>query len=384
MYIFDQIWIGIAASGTIPWLIILLQPWQSWRNREDLIAEASDIKTPIDLSDVTVLIPARNEETLIIRTLNSLENQGKNLHVIVIDDQSTDKTGQLVENYKTQNIKIKLIKGKVLPDHWAGKLWALQQGLNEVNTSLIILMDADINLANGMIKSLIKKREETGARLVSVMVKLQMESISEKLLIPAFIFFFKLLYPFSISNSRNKFVAASAGGCVLIDRDLLNKIDGFNSIKGSIIDDCSLARAVKSTGALTWIGLTKHAFSNRSYPQLRQIWKMVSRSAFTQLNFSIALLMVTSFILITSFWFPLIAVLFAPNIIAKSIGSLGLVSMIIAYTPILLYYKRSLLWHFTMPIIGLLFMAMTWESAINYWLGKQSCWKERVYSRSKK
>ena len=190
----------------IIWSAILFLPWRPWSTREYLDADADSSETS-DLAEITVLIPARNEAEFIAGTLDSLAAQGEGLHVIVIDDQSSDKTRTLAEASAYPNLNI--IKGEPLPSGWSGKLWALEQGRRTVDSPFILLLDADIHLQPGTVSALLAKMKQDGLQLVSLMAYLRMESMWEKLLMPAFIFFFKLLYPFSISNSDSRLVAAA-------------------------------------------------------------------------------------------------------------------------------------------------------------------------------
>ena len=212
MFFLEKFFTILSSTSIFLWLLLLIQPWQPWRIREYLEANKRSITNYQKQVPITVIIPARNEEEIIEITLEALNKQGQLLDVIVVDDQSTDNTKLVVNNIKMKNLKIELVSGKNLPPGWAGKMWALEQALNRVKTELILILDADIRLHPEMLKTLVEKRYESGARLVSVMVELRMESFWEKLLMPAFVFFFKILYPFKLSNSSNRYVAAAAGG----------------------------------------------------------------------------------------------------------------------------------------------------------------------------
>ena len=333
------------------------------------------------MNSVTIIIPARNEEDVIEHTLKSLDRKGLPLKVLVVDDQSSDNTAHIIKNVSVKNIIIELITGKKLPTGWAGKMWALEQARKKVTSELILLMDADIQLEPYMLESLLKKRSDSGARLVSVMVALRMESFWEKLLMPAFVFFFKILYPFKLSNSRNQLVAAAAGGCILTDSNILDKIGGFGAIKNALIDDCALAREIKQSGETTWVGLTRSANSTRAYKTLNLIWNMIERSAFTQLRSSLSLLLLCTSIMVITFWIPVMCIIISPGIIPKLLGVFVISLMFIAYLPTLNYYHRSPIYGFAMPLIGTLYLLMTWSSAIKFWRGAQSNWKGRIYNR---
>lgn len=361
------------------WLGLLALPWRPWDTRERL--EASGETPDADLSSVVVLIPARNEAATIGRTLAFLSAQGRNLKIILIDDQSTDDTADAARDGAGINLALEIIGGTSLEPGWAGKVFALEQGRSRADRPLILLLDADIALRPGTIAALLEKKRETGAALVSLMAELSMQGLAERLLMPAFVYFFKLVYPFALSNGRTRFVAAAAGGCVLIERAVLDGIGGFGVLKGAIIDDCALARAVKRSGRRTWIGLSHAAKSIRGYQTLGTIWRMVARSAYTQLNYSPVLLGGASLMLALAFWMPLIALITFPALDAKLIGGLALLAMMASYWPTLRYYDRSPWWVLALPLIGTLYLAMTWSSAIDYWHGRRTIWKGRIYDR---
>ena len=360
--------------GASLWLIILLLPWRPWATREFLDGEPDDFNE--DLSNITVLIPARNEAAVIQATLTGVMAQGRDVKVILVDDQSEDKTTSLAgEMFETD---LKIISGQPLPDGWSGKLWALHQGFQQVDTPLVLLLDADIELMPGILSKLRREMMKEGFHLISLMAYLRMVSPWEKLLMPAFIYFFKLLYPFRLSNSAYRRVAAAAGGCILLRTDMLKAIGGFSAIRGQLIDDCALARKIKSIGGRTWIGLTHSALSLRAYDRPEVIWRMVARTAFHQLHYSITLLLLLTGVMILMFGLPVAGLLF-PSVTAGILSLCAFMSMMLGYIPTLKFYHLSWKWAFLMPLIGLLFLAMTWTSAIRFWQGKGAEWKGRAY-----
>jgi len=363
-----------AITGAAIWLTILLLPWRPWSTSEVL-----DVSSPlpeVDLGDITVLIPARNEAETIKATLPALTAQGRGLNIILIDDQSSDGTGQVARKAVDENLLI--IKGKSLPSGWTGKLWALEQGRSHIRTPFTLLLDADIEPLPGIIGELKRAMQERDVQLISLMAELRMDTFWEKLLMPAFIYFFKLLYPFHLSNSSSSKVAAAAGGCILLETRLLHEIGGFNSLRGALIDDCALARRIKTLGYKTWIGLTHSVRSIRPYEKLRTIWEMVARTAFTQLHYSGLLLALCTAIMVLSFVVPGLG-LFLPSGMAKFFSALGLAIMILCYLPTLKFYGLPGRWALALPLIGILYLAMTWTSAMRYWLGGGSHWKGRAY-----
>ena len=374
-----MLWSGFAAAGAAIWLCILVLPWQPWRVRERLEPETADEVGEIGLDDVTVLIPARDEAAVIGDTLEALGHQGRGLRVILVDDRSSDGTAEVARRAAAESLSLAVCTGEPLAEGWTGKLWALEQGRRHVETPLILLLDADITLRPGMVRALLAKRAESGAALVSVMASLRMQKGWERLLLPAFIFFFRLLYPFHLANKPNRWVAAAAGGCVLMEASALDRIGGFGAIRGALIDDCALARAVKDAGFRTWIGVTSGAASHRAYPTLGAVWQMVARTAYTQLRYSPALLLLCTLLMALSFWAPVAGLAGPPA--AQVAAAAGLLAMAICYLPTLLYYRLSPAWVLALPLIGTLYLAMTWHSAMRDWGGRRSEWKGRVYGR---
>ena len=377
-----MLWSGLAAAGGALWLCTLLVPWQPWRVRERLEPVPADDGADICLEDVTVLIPARDEAAAIGETLKALGRQGRGLRVVLVDDRSGDDTAEVARQAAPDALALDIRTGAPLAEGWTGKLWALEQGRQRIGTPLTLLLDADITLRPGMLRALLARKAETGAALVSVMAALRMRGGWEKLLLPAFIHFFRLLYPFHLSNGPGRRVAAAAGGCVLIETSVLARIGGFDAIRGALIDDCALARAVKDAGHRTWIGVSHGAESHRDYPTLGVVWRMVARTAYTQLRYSPVLLLLCTLLMALAFWAPL-AGLGGP-LAAQIAGGAGLVAMAVCYLPTIRYYRLSPAWALTMPLIGTLFLAMTWHSALRDWGGRRSEWKGRVYGREPK
>ncbi len=372
-------WNYLAAIGCLIWLAIILLPWRPWGTRESM--DSTSTSPEADLSDITALIPARNEAGVIGKTLSSLQAQGHDLQIVLVDDQSTDGTAAVAEALGIKNLYI--VSGEPMPEDWSGKLWALEQGFRHVNTPLTLLIDADIELKPGVLKDLRRKLKEDSLHLISLMAQLRMVNFWEKLLMPAFVYFFKMLYPFRLSNSSFTGVAAAAGGCILLETRLIKEIGGFKTIRNELIDDCALAKQVKSRGYRTWIGLTHSVRSLRSYENLAAIWNMVARSAFCQLRYSGMLLAGTTAVMIIVFWLP-VAGLFFPTAGAKVISAIALAAMIFSYLPTLKFYGLSRAFALALPFIGTLYLAMTWSSAIRYWAGAGSRWKDRFYTRHEK
>ena len=368
---------GWAIPALLVWTTVLILPWRPWSTRERLQADPRHHGE--ELGDVTVLIPARNEAASLPRTLSSLAAQGQGLEILVVDDQSGDATGDIVRRCDLPDLK--LIPGKPLPGGWTGKVWAQAQAYPHLNRPLTLLLDADIELAPGLVASMRRELRDRRASLLSLMAELPMEGTWERLLLPAFVYFFKLLYPFRLVNSEASRVAAAAGGCLLVETTALATIGGFGALRDALIDDCRLARLVKQRGNPIWIGLTRSAKSHRCYRGLGDIWRMVARTAFTQLRYSWFWLGVCTALMVISFVSPLV-LLFSSQPATQVIAGSALVAMGIGYLPTLTFYRQPRLWAVAMPVVGFLFLAMTWDSAWRYWRGERSAWRGRKYNRS--
>lgn len=362
-------WFSIPA---VIWLGLLCLPFQPWRVRESLDAE-SETGDSSDLSDVRALVPARDEAETIGAMVAALKQQGDDLAIVVIDDQSSDATAAIASAAGAR-----VVAGRPLPAGWAGKLWALEQGRVHARRRFTLLVDADIEFQPQLIATLRSKMRREEIQLVSLMCAPRMHRLCERLLLPAFVYFFKLIYPFHLANDPAVRVAAAAGGCILLETRALDAIGGFAALKGELIDDCALARRIKGAGFKTWLGLTHSARSLRRYESLTAIWNMVARSAYTQLGYSPLLLVALTVIFAAAFWAPL-ALLLIPE--ARSLAAVALIAMAASYLPVLGFYRLSPAWTLALPVIATLYLAMTMSSALRYHSGERSRWKGRVYAR---
>jgi len=322
--------------------------------------------------------PRAQRNELIGNTLAGLAVQGSGMRVIVIDDESTDRTAEVARASGIEQLEV--ISGQPLPAGWSGKLWALEQGRTRVRTELVLLLDADIVLAHGILSALRTKLREERLHLVSLLAHLGMATSWEKLLLPAFVYFFKLIYPFRLTNSSRSRVAAAAGGCILLRAQGLDGIGGFTAVKDAFIDDCALASRIKTAGGRTWLGLTHCAHSQRRYT-LANIWNMVARTAYTQLRYSPLLLLACTILMILYYLVPP-AVLTLSHGVTRVLAASGCAMLALPYLPILHYYRLSPLWALLLPFIAMLFLAMTWSSALRYYRGERSRWKGRSYQRN--
>ncbi len=326
---------------------------------------------PAASKSVCVIIPARNEEAVVGQAIVSL----RPWHVILVDDHSSDRTAEVAAQAGAE-----VIPAGPLPPGWSGKLWAISEGLKHATAlapDYLLFTDADIVHGPDNVAELVARAETENLDLVSLMVKLHCRSAAETLLIPAFVFFFFMLYPPAWVARRNRRTAAAAGGCILIRPSALHRIGGIATIRGAIIDDCALARAVKRTGGGIWLGVTNDSRSIRDYATFAEIRAMISRTAFAQLQHSTLLLAGTILGMAIVYLAPPL-LLFTRNPLAAFFGLAAWILMSIAYSPTLRFYGRSILWAPLLPLVALFYVSATLDSALSYWTGRGGVWKDRV------
>lgn len=363
-----------------------------WRARQKLDGEPGELER---WPAIVALVPARNEADVIGACVGGLLRQSYpgRFSLLVIDDHSEDGTAAAAERAAAEAGRpdhLTLVRARPLEPGWAGKVWALSEGHAQAvrafpDTQYFWLTDADIAHDPVNLRRLAAKAERERLDLVSQMVLLAAEGFWAGFLIPAFVFFFQKLYPFARVNDPRRAAAAAAGGSVLLRRDALDRIGGFAAIRSATIDDCALARAVKERGrdggGRIWLGLTTAAESLRPYRGLAGVWRMVARSAFTQLRYSIVLLLGTVIGMAVLYW-GIPAVALAALLCGETatlllaLGSWGLMSL--AFSPTLRLYGRSLLIAPSLPLAGLLYSLMTLASAVSYWRGRGGAWKGRT------
>lgn len=365
----------LAAIALGLWVALLLTPWQAWRCREHLEAACGEAAGSED--ELTVLIPARNEAGVIAETLRAVAANAPEARVILIDDESGDGTAAAAKSAGVKHLRV--LEGTPPPPGWAGKLWALEQGLREAHTARILLLDADIALAPGLVAAL-ERKAEAGYALVSVLARPCFEGFWARWLLPAFVYFFKLIYPFALANRAGSRIAAAAGGVVLVEREALLKAGAFGAWSEAIIDDCTLAARVKATGARCWLGLTRDALSLRRQG-LGAIIAMVARSAYVQLRESPLLLLGATALMGLAYVLPLAGLALGHGAI-RWLGLAAWALLAASYTPTLLYYRHNPLQAIFLPAIALAYLLMSWHSALRAWTGTRSVWKGRRYSRT--
>ncbi len=340
--------------------------------------EAGALPEPSHWPSVVAVVPARDEADVIARSVGSLlaQDYPGAFRIVLVDDQSGDGTGDIARELDTTG-KLNVIAGTPRPAGWMGKVWAMRQGTASAGTpDYIWFTDADIEHAPDNLRNLIVKAAAGDLVLTSQMVKLHCRSTVEAYLIPAFVYFFAMLYPFRWVNDPNDTTAAAAGGCMLARRDALERAGGVDAIKGEIIDDCALGRALKAEGPI-WLGLTERAVSIRPYAGMPEIRRMVARSAYAQLGYApLALIGTVLGMMIVYVAAPVLAVFARDS--AQSSGILAWLTMAISFQPIAKFYRVSPLWGLALPMIGVLYTLFTVDSAVQHWRGKGGMWKGRV------
>jgi hopene-associated glycosyltransferase HpnB len=365
----------VAALALATWVYLFVARGLFWRSTPELVPSPAPARNRA--ARVDVIVPARDEAATIAPVMASLLEQDYPLFtVILVDDNSSDGTAERAG----RSSRLKLIQGRPKPAGWSGKMWALSQGVAAGDAPLILFTDADIVHDARHLSALVRHLEDARLDMVSEMVKLNCESLAERALVPAFVYFFQMLYPFARVNDPRSTVAAAAGGTVLIRRQMLERIGGIEAIKGALIDDVSLARAVKVTGGAIFLGHSGLADSVRPYAHFADIWHMVARTAFTQLRYSAVLLTATLAGLALVWLVPPGLALFAHGWgRACGLGACALAAA--SYPPTLVRYRRSPLWALALPFIALFYMAATIGSALDHWRGAGARWKSRSYER---
>jgi hopene-associated glycosyltransferase HpnB len=332
---------------------------------------------------VVAVVPARNEAEHIAASVQSLLRQdyAGSFSVIVVDDDSTDETAAAARRAASAfaNRSMVMVESNGPASGWTGKLWALNQGLSAAETrkpEYILFTDADIVHAPDTLTWLVNQSVRGRYVLTSLMAKLRCTSFAERSHVPAFIYFFQMLFPFLWVCRPGSRVAAAAGGCMLIQADALARIGGIASIRNALIDDCSLAAKLKTIGPI-WLGLTDRVHSVRPYETISDVKQMISRSAYAQLRYSPALLAATTVAMTLIFIVPPLLAIFATGL-PRLLGVAAWSLMALSYIPTLLFYRRSLFWSFALPGIALLYLYYTFNSAYQHLRGRGGQWKGRV------
>jgi hopene-associated glycosyltransferase HpnB len=385
-------WVALSLTivSLLIWVVLTFFRGAFWQLRrfDDDVAPAQNLaRRP----RVAAIVPARNEAGTIARTVASLVKQEYpgELRVVVVDDHSDDGTGSLAQEAAARlgaSGRVETVQAAALTPGWTGKLWALQQGLEKANAfapDYLWLTDADIEHAPDTLRRLVGRAETERLDLVSLMVLLEAKSFPERLLIPAFLYFFLKLYPPQWIADKNAKTAGAAGGCVLLKPDALKRVGGLGAIRGEVIDDCALARAVKRAGGAIWMGLTRKSVSLRAYRSFAEIRDLIARTAFTQLGYSSLALIGTLLGMLLTYVAP-VAFTFTPETTAWRPSLAAWALMAVTYLPTVRFYGLSPLWAPLLPLAAVFYSYATCLSAARYWLGRGGLWKGRAQAPSRK
>jgi hopene-associated glycosyltransferase HpnB len=371
----------LAAIPLAIWIYLLVARGQFWRVHEDLF----DWEPLKIWPRVVVIVPARNEAATISQAISSLAKQDYpgEFSIIVVDDHSEDGTAALAQQAANPSgvlQRVKIHSAAPLAPGWTGKLWALNEGIQiatNQSPEFFWFTDADIEHAPDTLQRLVSRAEKESLDLASLMVLLQAKTFPERLLIPPFLYFFLMLYPPRWIADPKARAAGAAGGCILLRRSALGRIGGFAVIRGEVIDDCALARAVKKSGGKAWMGLTRTSVSLRGYETFAGIRDLIARTAFTQLHYSFLLLIATLAGLLVTYLLAWIS-FFTLDDPGWILASTAISIMTATYGATVRFYGLPWLWALTLPFAAIFYGYATFLSAVRYWLGRGGQWKGRA------
>jgi hopene-associated glycosyltransferase HpnB len=373
----------VASLALGVWIYLVLFRGGFWLAREREAQGGPMMQIAGDWPSVVAVIPARNEHVALPRMLASLSAQDYpgRFSIVVVDDDSSDGTGATARALAaTLDREVTVRQGEALPPGWTGKVFAMHQGIAHAEKlenlpDYVLLTDADIEYPPGAVTRLVARAKASSTVLTSLMVRLNCESLAERALVPAFVFFFQMLYPFAWVNQKDAKTAAAAGGCMLVERRALARAGGIANIRAALIDDCALARLLKAEGPI-WLGLSDGVLSLRSYPRFGDIRRMVARSAYAELDCSPVLLIATVAGMVLTYLAAPILAIFAP-FPANAVAALAWALMTLTFLPILRFYRVSPLWAAALPLIAAAYLAFTLDSAYQHWRGRGGAWKGR-------
>jgi len=386
-----MIYLAAGVASLIVWIYLLVGRGRFWRIDEvfEAVGPHNERRGEREWPAVKAVVPARDEADVIGQTVASLVSQDYPgpLAIVVVDDQSSDATAAVARRAAGGDGRVTVIEGTTPPPGWTGKVWAMQEGIAAADAApgradYLLFVDADILLERGVLSRLIAVADARGAVLASLMVKLRCQSRAEGWLVPAFIFFFRMLYPFSWVNDLRRPTAAAAGGCMLIRRQALAEGSALAALRGALIDDCALAALLKRRGPI-WLGLTQEAFSLRAYPDFASFGRMVARSAFAELRFSWLRLCATIAAMGLVFLAPPLLALLSRGA-PQACGFAAWAIMAIAFAPTLRFYRRPIFGALALPGIAAAYMLFTIQSAVQYRAGRGGLWKGRVQAPAPK
>jgi hopene-associated glycosyltransferase HpnB len=374
---------AIAAISAALWVYLIFGRGRFWTTEErDNCCPPRHTSLPL----VVAVVPARNEADVISASVESLlaQDYPGEFSIFVVDDNSTDATAARCNSVQHQaRRKLRVIASSGLPRGWTGKLWAIKQGIaaaeaRENRPQYVWLTDADIVHAPDTLTWLVAQATHNRYALTSLMAKLRVHALAERTLIPAFVYFFRMLFPFSWVNQKDCAIAAAAGGCMLIRLDALHACGGVESVRNALIDDCALAERLKTYGPI-WLGLTERVRSIRPYARFSDIGRMISRTAYTQLRYSPSLLAITVTAMALVFILPPAFAIFGDEV-TRWLGLVAWLAMAITFQPTLRFYRMSPLWGFALPAVAAFYCFHTIKSAHDHARRRGGAWKGRVYA----
>lgn len=376
--------IGLLATiSLLVWLYMLVGHGQFWSTRE---TDEEPVAEPLSWPTVIAIVPARDEAEVIEQSIKSLMAQDYpgTFRIILVDDGSSDGTAAVAQAAASGCARLEIIAGTPVPEGWTGKLWAVAQGIDHApaDAAWLWLTDADIVHAPDALRRLVARSLADELVLNSSMALLRCDSLAERALIPAFVFFFKMLYPFGQVNDPSARMAAAAGGCMLVDRAALARAGGIKMIADAIIDDCAMGVVMKQQGPIR-LQLTHRSVSIRPYGDWRDIGAMVARSAYAQLRYSPLLLAGTLAGMALIYLLPPLLALFGGGLPWFD-GLMAWAIMAVLFQPMLHFYRRSPLWGIVMPVIAAFYTGATLMSAVHYRQGRGGMWKGRSQARQQK
>jgi hopene-associated glycosyltransferase HpnB len=381
----EMIALGLSVVALAIWIYLVFARGLFWLGRE---RDDTPVRRPVEAPSVAIVVPARNEADSIAESVTALTAQDyATLNLVLVDDDSDDGTADVARKAAAAigaTERLTIVSNTSLPKGWTGKLWAVKQGIAAAEEKFapkyLLLTDADIVHDANTVSWLVGHAEANDLVLTSLTARWRCENLAERVHIPAFIFFFQMLYPFAWVNDPKNTMAGAAGGCMLVRTDALRAAGGIDAIHGALIDDCALAVELKKQGPI-WLGLTDRVRSIRPYPDWGDIRRMVARSAYAQLRYSPLMLAGTVIGLALTYLVPPLMALFATGW-AQILGILTWALMALAFQPTLRFYRLSPLWGVALPAISFLFMLYTLDSAYQYAAGKGGAWKGRVQAKA--
>ena len=379
----------VAIVSVLAWVYLLVARGGFWRCAERDDADTTRSRHADEAAAwpaVAVIVPARNEADVIGETLGALLQQDYRgeFAIVVVDDDSTDETARISRETARRAgaaDRVSVLRAPSVPAGWTGKLWAMQCGIAHAAgraPQYLLFCDADIRHARDSLRGLVARAEARSLVLASRLAKLRCESFAERALVPAFVFFFRMLYPFAWVNAAQRRTAAAAGGCMLVRREALDAAGGLHAIRGALIDDCALAGLLKRQGPIS-LTLSTRVESLRAYRSFAALRRMISRCAFTELRYSWLRLVLAMAAMFVVFVAP--AVIAVAGDARAAAAGLAWLSMALAFQPTLRLYARSPAWGLALPIIALVYVGLTVDSALAHARGRGGAWKGRVYAR---